>query len=70
MKISKKCPKCHSTAIARKRGSPMLNSWSRISINITSLDVWVTKYVCTDCGFIEEWVDDKGDLQKFKDRLG
>ena len=42
MKNSKKCPKCNSTAIGRKRGSPVLNSWSRISVNLTSLDVWVT----------------------------
>ena len=69
MKIGKKCPKCNSTAISRKRGSPVLNSWSRISVNITSLDVWVTKYICTECGFIEEWIDEKGDLSKFKDRL-
>ncbi len=70
MKNSGKCPKCGSTAISRKRGSPVLNSWSRISINLTSLDVWVSKYICTDCGFVEEWIDNQKDLLKFKDRLG
>jgi hypothetical protein len=66
MKNDKQCPKCHSTAIARKRGSPVLNSWSRISINLTSLDVWITRFVCTECGFIEEWVENPSDLKRFK----
>ena len=57
MKNNKQCPKCNSKSIARKRGSPVLNSWSRISINLTSLDVWITRFVCTECGFIEEWVE-------------
>lgn len=65
---SGKCPKCGSDAVARKRGSPILNSWSRVSVNITSLDIWITKCICTDCGFIEEWVENKSDLQRFKEK--
>lgn len=67
MKNSGECPKCGSTAIARKRGSPVLNSWSRVSVNLRSLDIWVTKFICTECGFIEEWVENKNDLRKFKE---
>ncbi len=66
MKNNKKCPKCNSTAIGRKRGSPVLNSWSRISVNLTSLDVWVTRFVCTECGYIEEWIENPNDLKRFK----
>jgi predicted RNA-binding Zn-ribbon protein involved in translation (DUF1610 family) len=66
MKNNKKCPKCNSNAIARKRGSPVLNSWSRISVNLTSLDVWVTRFVCTECGYIEEWIENANDLKRFK----
>jgi predicted RNA-binding Zn-ribbon protein involved in translation (DUF1610 family) len=66
MKNNKTCPKCGSKSIARKRGSPVLNSWSRISINLTSLDVWITRFVCTECGFIEEWVENPNDLKRFK----
>ncbi len=68
MKNSGKCPKCGSTAIARKRGSPVLNSWCRISVNITSLDIWVTKFICTACGFVEDWIENERDLRRFKER--
>ncbi len=69
MKRSLKCPKCDSDEVVRKRGSPVLNSWSRIAISITSIDIWVTKYVCTDCGFIEEWVDNPNDLARLKAKI-
>jgi predicted nucleic-acid-binding Zn-ribbon protein len=69
MKINKICPKCNSTAISRKRGSPVLNSWCRISINLTSLDVWLSKFICTECGYVEEWIENEHDLKKFKERL-
>ncbi|MCP4215768.1 MAG: hypothetical protein GY765_14030 [bacterium] len=69
MKQTGKCPKCSSQEVVRKKGSSLLNSWSRISISLTSLDVWVTKYICTECGFIEEWVDDPGGLAKLKANL-
>jgi predicted RNA-binding Zn-ribbon protein involved in translation (DUF1610 family) len=69
MKNSGKCPKCGSTAIARKRGSPVLNSWFRISVNITSLDIWVTKFICTECGFVEDWIENEKDLKRFKERI-
>jgi predicted nucleic-acid-binding Zn-ribbon protein len=69
MKNTKKCPKCNSTAISRKRGSPVLNSWFRISINLTSLDVWLSKFICTECGYVEEWIENENDLKKFRERL-
>jgi len=69
MKINKVCPKCKSAAISRKRGSPVLNSWCRISINLTSLDVWLSKFICTECGYVEEWIENENDLKKFKERL-
>jgi hypothetical protein len=67
MKNTGECPKCGSTLIARKRGSPVLNSWSRVSVNIRSLDIWITKLICTECGFIEEWIENKNDLKRFKE---
>jgi len=69
MKNTQKCPKCDSVKIARKRGSPVLNSWSRIAVNLTTLDIWVTKYICTDCGFIEEWIDSSNDMQRLQAKL-
>jgi hypothetical protein len=30
--------------------------------------VVVNKYVCTDCGYIEEWVNDREDLMRLKEQ--
>ena len=70
MKNNKKCPKCNSTSIARKRGSPVLNSWSRISINLTSLNVLIMRLGLADlnAGYIEEWVENPSDLNSLRHR--
>lgn len=69
MKQSLKCPKCNSDKIFHKLGALVLNNWSRIQVSITSLDIWVTKYICTDCGFIEEWIDNPNDLARLKAKI-
>jgi len=30
--------------------------------------IYLTKYICTDCGYSENYVDDVKDLQKIKDK--
>lgn len=69
MKKSLKCSKCDSTKIIKKRGTPVLNSWSRIAVSLTSLDIWVSKYICTECGFIEEWIDSSDDLNRLRAKI-
>jgi hypothetical protein len=32
----------------------------------SDLDVWITRFVCTECGFIEEWIENPNDLKRFK----
>ena len=57
MKNSKTCPKCGGTHILRvedaggDRGIRLILGWLSV--------VPVTRYVCTDCGFAESWVDDQ-----------
>ena len=58
------CPKCHSTNIVRVPGKAGgFGSGNNISVGATILSaVLVTRYVCTSCGFVEEWVDQPEDL--------
>ncbi len=30
----------------------------------------VSRYVCTSCGFIEDWIDEKKDMAKLKKEHG
>ena len=60
------CPKCNSTNIVRVPGKAGgFGSGNNISMGATIFSaVLVTRYVCTGCGFVEEWVDQPEDLGK------
>ena len=65
MKNSKTCPKCGSTRILRvedgmKEGNVSLRlDWFNI--------IPVARFVCTDCGYAESWVDNRH-LAELKDQ--
>ena len=69
MKNEKVCPKCTSSEILRipgimhYRGSG--NNIRRGSIfDENVLNILVTRYVCRNCGFSEEWIDENRDIEK------
>lgn len=31
--------------------------------------VKVTRFLCTNCGYIEEWVEDREDIERLKDKF-
>ena len=55
MKQTKTCPKCGCTKLLRvedtmgERGINLVLGWFSA--------VPVTRYVCTECGYVESWVD-------------
>ena len=67
MKNTKICPKCQSFEIVRFEGySGPYGTGNNIITGRTAFSaVNVHRYVCTRCGFIEEWVDEC-DLEKIK----
>lgn len=65
MKIGKVCPKCNSKNIVNIKHSHA----SKISIGFTG-KARIAKYVCTDCGFIEDWVEYPVDLERIKHEYG
>jgi predicted RNA-binding Zn-ribbon protein involved in translation (DUF1610 family) len=65
MKYTKICPKCKCTNIVRFDGySGAYGSGNNVMVgNSIFSAVNVNRYVCTNCGFSEEWIDTE-DLPK------
>ena len=59
MKNTKKCPKCGSHEIIKIPGKAgAYGSGNNIPIGASILSaVPVDRYLCTECGYSEEWVD-------------
>ena len=59
MKYSKECPKCRSTYIVRFEGyTGAYGSGNNLMVGSTIFSgVNVNRYVCCNCGFTEEWID-------------
>lgn len=64
MKNTHICPKCKSDIIVKVPDS--------VGDNIIVVKkfgkVKLTRYVCCSCGFAEEWVDDKAELEKVESK--
>lgn len=63
MKSSQSCPKCNGKDIKRVSGQ----NQSKIGIP-TGVISWVpiTRYVCVNCGFVEEYIEAGEDIEKIK----
>lgn len=68
MKRSRKCPKCSSMEIVRVAGG----YGSRENNIVLGLfgSVPIARYICTNCGFTEEWVDSQEDRAELKKKFG
>jgi ribosomal protein S27AE len=68
MKNSNTCPKCQSRDIMRIPGS---NSENYIPFGLTVFTaIPVTRYLCGQCGFIEEWIDSQDDIEQLRRKYG
>lgn len=65
MKNTKTCPKCKSTNIVRIDGSAgAYGAGNNVLTGSTIFSaVNVNRYICCNCGFAEEWIDEE-DIQK------
>ena len=68
MKNSGQCTKCRSTDIARREGKVGPHgSGNHIITGITVFSaVMVTRYICLNCGFTEEWIEGENELEKIR----
>ena len=71
MKNNVSCPKCGGREIIKIPGKAgAYGSGNNIMIGMTIFSaILVNRYVCSDCGYSEEWIDTK-DLEKLKKYYG
>ncbi len=72
MKSNQICPKCKSMDIIKIPGETgAYGAGNNISIGWTSFSsVGVTRYLCANCGFSEEWIDEKDNIVQIKKKYG
>ena len=72
MKNSKKCPKCSSSRIIKIPGQvgPYGAGNNIPTRTFIPSFVKVTRYLCSNCGFSEEWIDEKKDIEKIEKKHG
>ena len=68
MKNTARCPKCGSHNLVRVPDDA--HRYLGNSISITTV-VWVkrvpvARYVCCDCGYVEDWVETQKDLETLR----
>ena len=70
MKNNVSCPKCGGTEIIKIPGKAgAYSSGNNIMIGMTIFSaILVNRYVCSDCGYSEGWIDTK-DLEKLKNGI-
>lgn len=72
MKYTGACPKCQSHDLVRvPGGAGGYEGGNHIQIGRTIFGVVpVTRHVCMNCGFVEEWVDAPEDLDRLRRKFG
>lgn len=64
MKNSKKCPKCNSSEIAVTTGVYTGSANTILTGSTYFSAVPCDKYICLNCGYVEQWVHDDNGLKK------
>jgi len=71
MRYSNTCPQCQGTEITRIPSSYSPFSAYRNCIPISWFrNIDVTRYLCINCGFIEEWVEGATNLDTLRNEYG
>ena len=71
MKYTNLCPKCQSDDILRiegEVGAHGIGNNIRTGFSVFS-SVKVTRFLCLNCGFSEEWIDSREDLEKLRNKF-
>jgi predicted nucleic-acid-binding Zn-ribbon protein len=66
MRNTHSCPKCRSTDLLRIPGKKEAYGVGNNILVGALRRVCVTRYLCAGCGFSEEWIDDRADVEKLR----
>jgi len=71
MKNTGSCPKCSSRELLRIEGeSGAHGAGNNIQVGWTIFSaVRVTRFLCTSCGFSEEWIESPEDIAKLVEKF-
>lgn len=66
------CPKCGSHEIVRIPDNGRYSSSNNIYTSTVTLfgKIPVIRYVCTSCGYVENWVENRQELDEIKKTFG
>lgn len=70
MKQNATCPKCNSREVIRIPGTASDQRVGNTIVTGFFSIVRITRYVCGQCGFNEEWIDSPEDLEKLRKKFG
>lgn len=62
------CPKCGGAHVVQIKASVWSRGYSYIYVGVFTY-LYPSKYICSDCGFIESYIDDPKDLNKLKGKF-
>ncbi len=63
------CPKCHSTNVFTKERGTWWGEGLRLSTRfMDKVDLHYQTYICTECGYFENYVTDKDELAKVAEK--
>jgi len=71
MKNTETCSKCNSREIIKIPGKAgAYGSGNNIQVGSTIFSaVKITRYLCFECGYSEEWIDSREDIEKLRNRF-
>jgi ribosomal protein S27AE len=71
MKKTGKCPKCGAEDAVCIPKDYCWHVGGSIRVDLGPFSyVNITRYMCGNCGYMEEWIDSSEDVQKIKRRFG
>ena len=73
MKRTGMCPKCGSAEIARIPDNGRYANGNNIYLKsavVLADRIPMIKYVCCDCGYVENWVEQRHELDEIKKAFG
>jgi hypothetical protein len=71
MKNTGKCPKCGSEEIVRIPNDFCWRIGGVVRVDVSLFcSVNIARYMCGNCGYMEEWIDSSEDIQKIKRKFG
>jgi predicted nucleic-acid-binding Zn-ribbon protein len=68
MKYTHCCPKCDHSHIAKLEGGTFKgNYYNTITMGMST--IYLTRYVCVQCGYTENYIDDTKELEDIKNKF-